>query len=236
MLTPSSRHGSSDFDRSARQQRVITSVRDQTDIDSLLEPGVLTKLIGQLKKDVKTNIPPKLVPSMLTLAEDVDLDTRENLVLQSSRYVEVCYPCGDSGLWMLKAKPAAIKDAVKNVFSISRAQQRSINKIEDEGAVVHVLNGEGGRNTKAVNIASNLSRKGIDAVVPPVDDGKAATRDFTNTVITFYNGADEAMPETALKVKRAFKDKKREIIRLEDPEAPADMVVTVGEKTEALKP
>jgi len=231
-----SRHGSSDFDRSARQQRVITSVRDQTDIDSLLEPGVLTKLIGQLKKDVKTNIPPKLVPSMLTLAEDVDLDTRENLVLQSSRYVEVCYPCGTSGLWMLKAKPAAIKDAVKNVFSISKAQQRSINRIEDEGALVHVLNGQGGRNTKAVNIASNLSRKGIDAIVPPVNDGKAATRDFTNTVITFYNGADEAMPETALKVKRAFKDKKRKIFRLDDPDPPADIVVTVGEKTEALKP
>ena len=87
-----SRHGSSDFDRSARQQRVITSVRDQTDIDSLLEPGVITELIKKLQKDVKTNIPPKLVPTMLTLAQDVDLDRRENLVLCERQYVEDLLP------------------------------------------------------------------------------------------------------------------------------------------------
>ncbi|MEA2026791.1 MAG: LCP family protein, partial [Chloroflexota bacterium] len=231
-----SRHGSSDFDRSARQQRVVTSVREQTDIDNLLQPGVLTDLIKELKKDVKTNIPPKLVPSMLSLAQDVDLDRRENLVLGSGRYVEECYPCGSSGLWMLKAKPAAIKSAVKNIFSTSKAKARSINAIRDEGAVVYVLNGQGGRNTKAVNIAANLGNKGIDAVVPPVNDGKAASGDFTNTVITFYNGAEETMPETATKVKRSLDDEGRELVYLDDPEAEADIVVVVGEKTEALKP
>ncbi len=231
-----SRHGSSDFDRSARQQRVITSVREQTDIDNLLEPGVLTDLIRELKKDVKTNIPPKLVPSMLSLAQDVDLDRRENLVLQSGRYVEECYPCGSSGLWMLKAKPAAIKSAVKNIFSTSKAKARAINAIRDEGAVVYVLNGQGGHNTKAVNIASNLGNKGIDAVVPPVNDGKAASSAFANTVITFYNGAEETMPETATKVKRAFKDEGREVEYIDDPEAEADIVIVVGGETEALKP
>ena len=123
-----SRHGSSDFDRSARQQRVITSVRDQTDIGTLLaNPSTITDLIKNLQKDVKTNIPPKLVPKMLTLAQDLDLDGRENLVLSSAKYVETCYPCGSSGLWMLKAKPATIKADVKNIFSTSKAKQRSIN-------------------------------------------------------------------------------------------------------------
>ena len=173
-----SRHGSSDFDRSARQQRVITSVRDQTDIDSMLEPGVITELIKNLQKDVKTNIPPKLVPKMLTLAQDLDLDGRENLVLSSSKYVETCYPCGSSGLWMLKARPATIRADVKNVFSTSKAKQRSINRIRDEGAIVYVLNGQGGRNTKAINIASNLGGKGVNAIVPPVNDGKAESSDF----------------------------------------------------------
>jgi LCP family protein required for cell wall assembly len=231
-----SRHGSSDFDRSARQQRVITSVRDQTDIDSLLEPGVLTELIKELKKEVKTNIPPKLVPSMLSLAQEVDLDRRENLVLSSGRFVEECYPCGSSGLWMLKAKPDAIKQSVKNIFTVSKAQARSINTIAEEGAVVHVLNGEGGRNTKAVNIAANLGNKGIDAVVPPVNDGKAASSDTKDTVIIFYNGAEEAMPETATKVKRAFKDDGREVLYEDDAGAAADIVVIVGARTEALKP
>jgi len=79
-----SRHATNDFDRSARQQRVITSVRDQTDLSSILQPGVLAELIKEFKKDVKTNIPPKMVPGMLSLAQDIDLDRRENLVLSDA--------------------------------------------------------------------------------------------------------------------------------------------------------
>lgn len=231
-----SRHGSSDFDRSARQQRVITSVRDQTDIDSLLEPGVLTDLIKNLQKQIKTNIPPKLVPKMLSLAEDVDLESRENLVLSSSKYVDTCYPCGSSGLWMLKAKPATIREDVKTVFNTSKAKQRSINKVRDEGAVVYVLNGQGGRNTKAINVASNLSGKGVDAIVPPVNDGKARNSNYSGTVITVYNGADEAMPETFTKIKRTLNDKGRAVEFVDDLSAQADFIVVVGSKTEALKP
>ena len=58
-----SRHATSDFDRSARQQRVITSVRDQTDLSSILQPGVLSELIKEFRKDVKTNVPPKQLPA-----------------------------------------------------------------------------------------------------------------------------------------------------------------------------
>jgi polyisoprenyl-teichoic acid--peptidoglycan teichoic acid transferase len=230
-----SRHGSSDFDRSARQQRVITSVRDQTDIDQLLEPGVVTELIKNLQKDVKTNIPPKLVPKLLTLAQSIDLEDRENLVLSSSKYVETCYPCGSSGLWMLKAKPSTIRADVKNIFSTSRAKQRAINKVRDEGAVVYVLNGQGGRNLKAIKIASNLSGKGMDAIVPPVNDGKAEASDFGSTVIRVYNGADKDMPETFKKLKSALNDKKRTVELIDDENAQADFIVVVGSKTKALK-
>ncbi len=185
-----SRHATNDFDRSARQQRVITSVRDQTDLDSILQPGVIDDLIKQFRKDIKTNIPPKLIPAMLSLAQDIDLDRRENLVLSDSAgYSSVCYPCGPSGLWMLKAKPALIKQAAQNVFSNSRQEARTINRLEEEGAIVHVLNGQGGANTKAINIAAYLAAAGINAVVPPINDGKAESKDYTSTVITVYNDA-----------------------------------------------
>ena len=232
-----SRHGSDDFDRAGRQQRVITSVREQSDVESLLQPGVLAGLIKQLKENVKTNIPTQLVPSMLSLAQKVDLDRRENLVLGSSRFVIHCWPdCPIPTRYMLLAKPEAIKQAVQNVFSTTRAQARSISAIRDEGAIVHVLNGQGGPNTKAVNIASNLGTKGMDALVPPLAGGRADSDDVSGTIITFYNGAEEAMPETAARLKRTFKDKERELVYLDDPAAPADIVVTVGAKTEALKP
>jgi len=173
------------------------------------------------------------VPAMLSLAEDVDLDRRENLVLSSGKYVDVCYPCGSSGLWVLKTKPAVIKDAVKNIFSNTKAQARSIKNIRDEGAVVHVLNGQGGNNGKAIKIAANLETKGVDAVVPPINDGKAESNDYSNTVITIYNGAEELMPETVTKIKRVFNDEGREIIFLDDPDAAADVVIVVGKKTGA---
>ena len=232
-----SRHGSSDFDRSARQQRVITSVRDQTDLGSILEPGVLNELIKQFRRDVKTNIPPKLVPALLSLAQEIDLDRRENLVLSDSAgYSSVCYPCGPSGLWMLKARPALMKAAAQNVFANSRQQARTINRLEDEGATVHVLNGQGGANTKALNIAAFLAAAGIDAIVPPINDGKAETRDHTSTLITVYNGAADAMPQTFTRIKRAFKEDGVEIVYVDDPAQDADIVVTVGAETVQLKP
>jgi hypothetical protein len=231
-----SRHRTSDFDRAARQQRIISSVGEQMDIDELLQPGVISGLIDRLKKDVKTNIPPKLVPKMAALAADVDLERRENLVLDSVRYVEECYPCGPSGLYVLKAKPAAMQEAVRNVFSTTRGKAREIKSIRDEGATVYVLNGQGGRNTKAINVAANLGNKGLAAVVPPVNDGKADSAAYQNTVITAYNGAQDTMSATFAKLKRTFKDKGREVLLVDDAETTADFVVTVGTKTEALKP
>ncbi|MFV2062752.1 MAG: LCP family protein [Chloroflexota bacterium] len=233
-----SRHGSSDFDRSARQQTVITSVKDQTDLDSLLQPGVISRLFKQLKKDIRTNIPPKIMPKLVSLARDIDLDRRENLVLSDARgFSSVCFPCGSSGLWMLKANPAKMKNAVQNVFSNTRKQARTIQRLQDEGGVIWVLNGEGGSNTKALNIAANLSgRRGFDAVVPPIAGGKAETNDYRNTVITVYNGAREVMPETVKLIKRTFSDKGAEFLEVDDPEQEADIVVIVGKKTKALKP
>ncbi len=232
-----SRHATNDFDRSARQQRVITSVRDQTDLSSILQPGVLGELIKQFRKDVKTNIPPKLVPAMLSLAQDVDLDRRENLVLSDAAgYSSICYPCGSSGLWMLKARPALMREAAQNVFANSKQQARAINQLEEEGAIVHVLNGQGGANTKALNIAAFLAKAGMDAVVPPVADGKADSKDYVDTLITVYNGADEVMPETVSRLKRVFKDKGAELVFADDPDQAADIVVIVGQETEQLKP
>jgi hypothetical protein len=73
-------------------------------------------------------------------------------------------------------------------------------------------------------------------VVPPVADGKADSKDYKGTLITAYNGAEEAMPETLQRLKRAFKDKGHEVVSVDDPEQEADFVVVVGEKTDALKP
>jgi len=127
----------------------------------------------------------------------------------------------------------AMRDAAQNVFSNSRQQARTINRLEEEAAIVHVLNGQGGTNLKAINVAAFLAGAGMDAVVPPIADGKADRKDYTGTLITVYNGAEETMPETVTRLKRLFKDKGAEVVFADDPEQGADIVVIVGEKTKA---
>jgi LCP family protein required for cell wall assembly len=232
-----SRHETSDFDRSARQQRVITSVRDQTDIGDLLQPGVLNKLIGSVRRDVKTNIPKNLVPRLLSLAQDIDLDRRENLVLSDGAgFQTVCDPCGPMKLWALKPDVAKIRSAVQNVFATNRQQARTINQLGEEGAVVHVLNGYGGSNLKAIGIAGFLSQAGMNAVVPPVDDSKADSADYASTVITAYHAAEVTMPDTLMRLERVFRDAGREVATADDPAQEADFVVIVGDETRSLRP
>jgi hypothetical protein len=76
----------------------------------------------------------------------------------------------------------------------------------------------------------------MNAVVPPVNEGKADSNDHVNSVITVYNGAADSMPQTLRRVKGAFKDEGREIVYVDDPEAAADFVVTVGKDTQQRKP
>lgn len=111
------RHETSDFDRAERQQRVITSLRDQTDIGQLLEPGVLQRLLEAFKQEVKTDIPPELFPQLVTLGASVDLDARISLVLAEPTYSTVCYPCPGTGLYELQANVPAMREAVADIFT-----------------------------------------------------------------------------------------------------------------------
>ena len=82
-----------------------------------------------------------------------------------------------------------------------------------------------------------IQRSGIVQTPPEkLDAGKADSRKYTGTVITAYNDAEKSMPETFSLLKHIFKDKGRSVERIDDPAATADFVVTVGSKTEKLKP
>jgi anionic cell wall polymer biosynthesis LytR-Cps2A-Psr (LCP) family protein len=62
--------GESDFSRAARQQEVLSGIRDR-----LVNGGFLSDPIGLLKslsRTVSTNVPRKLVPDLVEWAKDVD--------------------------------------------------------------------------------------------------------------------------------------------------------------------
>jgi LCP family protein required for cell wall assembly len=229
-----SRHGlGNDYIRAARQERVVTSVRNQFDLATLLQPGVLGNLLKTLSTSVRTNIPGDTLPSLIQLAQSVDLNRRVSLVLSPPSYGTVCYPCPPSGLWMIKPNVSAIKQAVRTIFTVDPAQQKQRDELEAEGAVVNVLNGTAQPNTKTTQAADFLASLGIDASVPPVNGGAADNPNYPTTVITAYNGAEQNMTTTAKVLADTFGVT---VQTASDPAQTADFVVIVGTDTPTLKP
>ena len=79
-----SRHGSDDFDRGARQQRVLTSLREQADVASLIPR--IPDLLAAFKATVKTDIPQDQLAKLAGLASTVDTKNIRSYVFSYPRY------------------------------------------------------------------------------------------------------------------------------------------------------
>ncbi len=229
-----SRHSSSDFDRSSRQMRMITALRNQIDIPNLL--GDIGQIQDIIKKDIRTDVPSNKLPQLAQLAQSIDIDKRISLQLTPPKFSTqcsqipsnaLCKPAGNSPYGLI-ANVAAIRKAVKNVFSTDPKTIEQEQALNDEAAVVQVLNGTTSSNQRTTNISDYLDYLGFDSSVPPVNAGKADRDDYAQTVITVYNGAAEDMPtsvqvlEDELGVKAVTED---------DPNQKANIVVIVGSDT-----
>jgi LCP family protein required for cell wall assembly len=226
------RHETSDFDRSTRQQRVITSVREQLDLPSLLAPGVLQDILKTFRSSIKTDIPPDKIPALIQLAQEIDLDKRISLALDPPDYSTTCYPCPPNGLYVLKANVSKMRKDVANIFKKDRGDVERATEMKGEGALVHVLNGTRNSNVKTTRISDVLDSFGVNAIVPPINGGAAASDDFTDTVITVYNGAEQAMPTTIASLEQKFGVP---AATAEDPAEEADIVIVVGSRTAQIK-
>jgi LCP family protein required for cell wall assembly len=106
-----SRKSTSDFDRAARQQYVVESLRDQVDLEALLEPGTIPELRAQFEEYVTTNIPAKILPQLVLLATELDTSKPKSLVLSPDKGFSVTRPDYD-----IVPNVSRIRKAVKNVF------------------------------------------------------------------------------------------------------------------------
>jgi LCP family protein required for cell wall assembly len=225
-----SRHASSDFERSARQTRVITAIRNQLDIGAILEPGGIDTYLDLVRKNVRTDIPSKLFGPLADMAQGIDLDKR--ISLQLAPYTTSCGQasvsssslCTQNGRYALVANVNAMRRAVKNVFE-DPAKVEKTQELAAEGAVVQVLNGTKGTNQRATRIADSLVCQGISASVPPVNGGAADRNDYEESVITVYNGGASSAPQTVKAIEKLMGVK---AVEAEDPEQAATIVVTVG--------
>lgn len=218
-----SRHGSNDFDRAARQQRVILSLRAQADFATILER--LPELVKSTKKTVKTDVPIDKLPQLLELASRIDIGNVRSYVFTPPYYgtAKMEAPRG----YIIVPNVARIRAAVANAFDASPRDEADRQEIAREGGAVWVLNGTN-QAGRAGDVASYLEYRGIAAAAPNQrPDISPAT-----TVIRVYNGAEERLPKTIALLERLFKVTAEP---LTDPAMRADVVVIVGTRTPKLE-
>ena len=224
------RHQTNDFDRSGRQQRVVTSIRAQTDILSLLDPNKLQALSTELKASIRTDFPSNLIPSLVSLAEKVDLANLRSFVFTPPVFQTECTPGQCQVHYFIHHKIGVIQQTVRNAFTVDPKLAQSRLKLAGANAIVCVLAGT--PKSTASSVTDYLDYLGVGAIVGPVNGGRADKATYPNTVVTFYNGAEATMPETVAVLGRVFGVT---IVTAADPAVKADVIVITGAATPPLK-
>ena len=221
-----SRKSTSDFERGARQQRVIVSLRQQLDVGSALRNiDVLAAAIGD---SVRTDVPRELVPQLLGLAEQVDTRSIRSVTFTPPFYQAECLNCPPRG-YIIQPRVERIRAAVAEAFQIDPAFAETRDALLQEGAEVWVLNGTG-RNGEAARLSEYLSYLGIAASAPnqrPDVDG------LPTTTIRVYNGAETELPLTLEALKLVFGVEPTVVT---DPSVRIDFEVITGSSTPQLTP
>lgn len=220
-----SRHGSSDFDRGQRQQRVLLSLRQQTEVAAVLPR--LDELVDALKSAVRTDIPVGELPKLLSLAEAVDTRAIRSYVFAPPLYAREILS-GDPRGYVIIPNVARIRSAVRDAFDTDPATEARREAIAAEGASVWVLNGSGVVG-QASNLARYLEAWGIAASAPTQRPDNRPSR----TRILAYNGAETRFPATAAFLADVLGV---EVVPTEDPAARVDFAIITARTTPSLTP
>lgn len=219
-----SRHGSNDFDRAQRQQRVILSIRQQMNPATVL--ANLTQLMGDLKSSFKTDIPQDKIRDLIGLSSGVDTSQMRSFVFSPPQYATEVYIPGVSD--SIYPNTSKIRQAVATAFKVDAKTQAQLDAIAAENAVVWVVNGSG-QTGQASDIASYLENLGITASAPNQRPGQT----FTTTRIQVFNGRESALPTTIALLQRVFGVT---VTLVTDPSVQPDIIITTGTRTPDLTP
>jgi len=217
-----SRNTSSDFDRGARQQRILLSMREQVDPQTLIPR--LPELVNALKLAVKTDIPLGQLPNLLGLATEVDTKDIRSYVFSPPLYQEEI----PTGYWTLPY-PDRIRAAVRDAFAVDPELAARREVLAGEGATVWVINGTNATN-RGSRLAGYLENDGLQASAPRVQTAGAVPAD---TKIVVYNGAQTGLTATIDYLESRFAVKVTTAI---DPAIRADVIITIGRNTPDLGP
>jgi LCP family protein required for cell wall assembly len=217
------RHGSSDFDRAARQQRVLLSLRQQADFATLLQR--LPDLVKSTKKTVKTDFPVAKLPQLIELASRIDVGNVRSYVFTPPRYGSEGYV---NGTYVLQANVAAIREAAANAFTFDPREEADRQAIAEESARVWVVTSTREAD-RATDLAGYLEYHGFAASAPRRRNPESAE---PTTVLIAYNGAETRFPASIASLEARFKIK---ATPRTDAKAGTDILVVQGTKTPKLR-
>lgn len=220
-----SRKSTSDFERGARQQRVIVSLRQQLDIGQAIRN--IDALAAAIGNSVQTDIPRELVPQLLGLAERVDTRSLRSVIFTPPFYQTECLFCPPRG-YIIQPRVDRIRETVRQAFNVDPNFAEARDALLDEGAEVWVLNGSG-RQGEAGRLSEYLSYLGIAASAP----NQKPDISGAGTIIRAYNGAETSLPLTAAALQTVFGV---QITPVTDPAVRIDFSVITGTNTPELTP
>ena len=209
--------GSNDFDRGRRQQRVLLSIHDQVNPQAIL--ANLPSLIDTIQRSVKTDIPPSMIGSLLSLSSQVDTKNLHSFVFQPPYFeTDMWEPSGHTNSDIV-IHADRVRQAVASAFTVDPKLQAQQEALAAEGGRVYVLNGSG-RSGLATSLSDYLAYAGIDASAPT-----QTARTIATTTIVVYNGAEDRVPKTIAYLETLFGVKSTTVT---DPSVTVDIVVTAG--------
>jgi LCP family protein required for cell wall assembly len=217
------RHGSSDFDRASRQQRVILSLRQQADFATLLQR--LPELVRSTKEAVKTDFPVARLPQLIELARRIDAGNIRSYVFAPPDYGTEGYV---NGTYVLQANVPAIREAAANAFTFDSREEAERQAIAQEGARVWAVTSTGETN-RATDLAGYLEYHGFAASAPR---GRNPEEVAPTTLVIAYNGAETRFPASIAWLEARFEIT---VTPRTDTKAGADLVVVQGTSTPKVR-
>jgi len=216
-----SRHGSNDFDRGHRQQRVVLSFKNQLDPKTVF--ANLTGLVAALKTAVQTDIPvgdTQTMGELLQLASQIDTKSIRSYVFSPPYFAtDMWGPSGGTNSDVV-INTARVQQAVRQAFSLSPSLLALRDSLSGEGALVWIQNGKG-LPDRAGNNAAYLDYFGVGASALP----KAAATTPAQTTVTVYNGAEARLQATVTYLQRVYGVT---VATATDPAVKADIVIVLG--------
>ena len=223
-----SRHGTSDYDRSRRQQKLLMAVRDKVlsmDISVDRIPEIL-RIVGD---SVQTDLNLSELTALAAIAREIKLDNIKIAAIDASATHAATTP---SGLWVAIPDRDAIRKLRDEIFPAPSptaviAQVTDKAKLEAEAAQVQVLNG-----TLVAGLAQRTATRLREAGYQVAGFGNADRGDYTHTVVIDLT----SNPYTAQALASMFGVAPQNIISRSESSPEADIRLILGQDYAASEP